>query len=81
MAGDRAEEGSVLLPPLPPPGAVLCERILWEEEQETACCTPSGTVSLSWGNVTVSLSNAPNYREKFVHLRLNFCNNTTRLTK
>ena len=29
MAGDRAEEGSVLLPPLPPPGAVLCERILW----------------------------------------------------
>lgn len=34
MAGDRAEEGSVLLPPLPLPGAVLCERILWGAQRK-----------------------------------------------
>ena len=34
MAGDRAEEGSVRLPPLPPPGAVLCERILWGAQRK-----------------------------------------------
>jgi hypothetical protein len=45
-------EDSVLLPPLPPPGAVLCVRILWGA-QESALCTPSTTVSLNGGNVSV----------------------------
>ncbi len=45
IAGDRAEEGSVLLPPLPPPGAVLCVRRVWGA-RESALCTPSATVSL-----------------------------------